>query len=75
MSVTVLDKLVRDSLCEFTDDVFADDWAGKEHESVNRFVHGNLFKRRKAGTRGPDQVAAKSAMKSTFEIPYFIDVS
>ena len=38
-----IDLLVRDALAAFTDDFTSSQWWGKEHDCVNRFVHGFLF--------------------------------
>src|SRR5262245_16738523 len=42
-TIARIDSLIRDALIAFTDDFTRSEWWGKEHDCVNRFVHGFLM--------------------------------
>jgi hypothetical protein len=44
-NIEALDNVVRNSLREFTEDFKIAQWWGKEHDFVNRYVHGFLMKK------------------------------
>jgi hypothetical protein len=41
--LTELDEIIRQSLTEFTEDVFKTQWLGREREAISRFVFGHLI--------------------------------
>lgn len=43
LTARYLDGIVEESLRAFTRDVFREGWRGKEHDCVNRYVHGYLL--------------------------------
>jgi hypothetical protein len=48
--LTDLDKVVRQSLTEFTEAVFNTQWLGREREAVSQFVFGHLIHHCKPGS-------------------------